>query len=43
MIVSVEPGYYKAGAFGIRLEKIAVVRAARGGGDGERPPSGSRP
>jgi len=26
MIVSIEPGYYKAGAFGIRIENLAVVQ-----------------
>jgi Xaa-Pro aminopeptidase len=26
MILSIEPGYYKAGAFGIRIENLAVVR-----------------
>ncbi len=28
MIVSNEPGYYKAGAFGIRIENLVLVRAA---------------
>jgi len=27
MVVSIEPGYYKAGAFGIRIENLVVVRA----------------
>ncbi len=27
MVVSIEPGYYKEGAFGIRIENLAVVRA----------------
>jgi len=26
MILSIEPGYYKAGAFGIRIESLAVVK-----------------
>jgi Xaa-Pro aminopeptidase len=29
MIVSNEPGYYKAGAYGIRIENLLVVREAR--------------
>ena len=28
MVVSIEPGYYKAGAFGIRIENLAVVTPA---------------
>jgi Xaa-Pro aminopeptidase len=28
MVVSIEPGYYKTGAFGIRIENLAVVVAA---------------
>ncbi len=28
MIVSNEPGYYKAGAFGIRIENLVLVRVA---------------
>ncbi|MBQ8676972.1 MAG: aminopeptidase P family protein [Alphaproteobacteria bacterium] len=28
MICSIEPGYYQAGAFGIRIENLAVVRQA---------------
>ncbi len=28
MIVSNEPGYYKAGEFGIRIENLLLVRAA---------------
>jgi Xaa-Pro aminopeptidase len=28
MVVSIEPGYYKRGAFGIRIENLAVVRLA---------------
>ena len=35
MIVSNEPGYYKAGAFGIRIENLEVVRAAQNDGDGD--------
>ena len=36
MILSIEPGYYREGAFGIRIENLAVVRAA------ETPPGGDR-
>ena len=36
MIVSIEPGYYREGAFGIRSEVLAVVRGARGAA-GRRP------
>ena len=37
MILSIEPGYYREGAFGIRLENLAVVRPAEpvAGGDRE--------
>ena len=28
MVVSNEPGYYKTGAYGIRIENLLVVRAA---------------
>jgi Xaa-Pro aminopeptidase len=34
MIVSNEPGYYKAGAYGIRIENLVVVQPSQG--DGER-------
>ena len=37
MIVSNEPGYYKAGAYGIRIENLQVVTQA------ERVPGGERP
>ena len=30
MILSIEPGYYREGAFGIRIENLAVVTPARG-------------
>jgi Xaa-Pro aminopeptidase len=33
MIVSNEPGYYKAGEYGIRIENLIVVRALAAGGD----------
>ena len=35
MIVSNEPGYYRAGAFGIRIENLVLVREAQeiDGGD----------
>lgn len=38
MILSNEPGYYREGAFGIRIENLLVVRAAPAlpGGDAER-------
>jgi len=38
MILSNEPGYYREGAFGIRLENLIVVQAAEvpEGGDKER-------
>ncbi|HET6469639.1 MAG TPA: aminopeptidase P family protein [Geminicoccaceae bacterium] len=36
MIVSNEPGYYKAGAYGIRIENLVVVRSE------PRPPGGER-
>jgi Xaa-Pro aminopeptidase len=49
MIVSNEPGYYKAGAFGIRIENLVTVvhraRADDGGGDrlaGRLPRAGAR-
>jgi len=29
MIVSNEPGFYKAGAFGIRIENLVAVKEAR--------------
>jgi Xaa-Pro aminopeptidase len=31
MVVSIEPGYYRTGAFGIRIENLAVVAAVGGG------------
>ena len=37
MIVSNEPGYYKAGAFGIRIENLVAVRPAESLPGGERP------
>jgi len=37
MIVSNEPGYYKAGAYGIRIENLVTVVAATGLDDAERP------
>lgn len=36
MILSNEPGYYKAGAYGIRIENLEVVRALDGVPGGER-------
>ncbi|MFZ5608094.1 MAG: aminopeptidase P family protein [Pseudomonadota bacterium] len=36
MILSNEPGYYKAGAYGIRIENLVLIREARAAGD-ERP------
>jgi Xaa-Pro aminopeptidase len=37
MILSIEPGYYREGAFGIRLENLAVVRPAETPDGGDRP------
>ncbi|MGD9538831.1 MAG: aminopeptidase P family protein [Alphaproteobacteria bacterium] len=37
MIVSDEPGYYKAGAYGIRIENLVVVTPAAGMAGAERP------
>jgi Xaa-Pro aminopeptidase len=37
MIVSNEPGYYKAGAYGIRIENLQVVAAAKPVPGGDRP------
>jgi Xaa-Pro aminopeptidase len=37
MIVSNEPGYYKEGAYGIRIENLQVVTAAADIAGGERP------
>ncbi|HEU0070515.1 MAG TPA: aminopeptidase P family protein [Alphaproteobacteria bacterium] len=34
MVISNEPGYYKAGAFGIRIENLVAVRDAGAGPDG---------
>jgi Xaa-Pro aminopeptidase len=36
MVLSNEPGYYKAGAFGIRIENLEVVRAAQPAPGAER-------
>ena len=36
MIVSNEPGYYKAGAFGIRIENLVTVTALDAGPGAER-------
>ena len=35
MIVSNEPGYYKTGAYGIRIENLVLVQPAEGPGDRE--------
>jgi len=35
MIVSNEPGYYKTGAYGIRIENLVVVQPSAGPGDGD--------
>lgn len=40
MIVSNEPGYYKAGAYGIRIENLQVVTPAEKIDGGERPMMG---
>lgn len=37
MILSNEPGYYKTGAYGIRIENLIVVEEARAIDGGERP------
>lgn len=37
MILSIEPGYYREGAFGIRIENLVVVRAPELPEGGERP------
>jgi Xaa-Pro aminopeptidase len=37
MIVSNEPGYYKEGAYGIRIENLQVVTEPRRSAGGERP------
>ncbi len=43
MILSIEPGYYKAGAYGIRLENLAAVRAVPAPMGAERPLLGFEP
>ncbi len=35
MIISNEPGYYKTGAFGIRIENLVLVQPVDGGGERE--------
>jgi Xaa-Pro aminopeptidase len=40
MIVSNEPGYYKEGAYGIRIENLQVVTPAQAIAGGERPMQG---
>ncbi len=40
MIVSNEPGYYKDGEYGIRIENLEVVLPATPAGDGDRPMHG---
>ncbi|HUC73289.1 MAG TPA: aminopeptidase P family protein [Stellaceae bacterium] len=35
MIVSNEPGYYKTGAYGIRIENLVLVQSAENGGERE--------
>ncbi|MBP7241486.1 aminopeptidase P family protein [Amaricoccus sp.] len=37
MILSIEPGFYREGAFGIRIENLAVVRPPETPEGGERP------
>jgi len=37
MILSNEPGYYKAGAYGIRIENLVLVVAAAPVAGGEKP------
>ncbi|HET9149349.1 MAG TPA: aminopeptidase P family protein [Alphaproteobacteria bacterium] len=41
MVVSIEPGYYKTGAFGIRIENLALVTAASSFSEGR--PGDGRP
>ena len=43
MILSNEPGYYKAGAYGIRIENLVLVTAAPAVAGGEKPLNVSRP
>jgi Xaa-Pro aminopeptidase len=43
MIVSNEPGYYKTGAYGIRIENLQVVTPAAEIPGGERPMLGFEP
>jgi Xaa-Pro aminopeptidase len=43
MVVSNEPGYYKSGAYGIRIENLQVVTAAADIPNGERPMMGFDP
>lgn len=43
MIVSNEPGYYKTGAYGIRIENLQVVTPAEAIDGGERPMLGFEP
>jgi Xaa-Pro aminopeptidase len=40
MIISNEPGYYKEGGYGIRIENLQVVTEAEGVAGGERPMHG---
>ena len=42
MILSNEPGYYKVGAYGIRIESLVLVTAAPAVADAEKPLNGSR-
>jgi Xaa-Pro aminopeptidase len=43
MILSNEPGYYKTGAYGIRIENLQVVTPAAEIAGGERPMLGFEP
>jgi Xaa-Pro aminopeptidase len=43
MIVSNEPGYYKTGAYGIRIENLQVVTPPAAIDGGERPMLGFEP
>jgi Xaa-Pro aminopeptidase len=43
MILSNEPGYYKTGAYGIRIENLQVVTPAADIPGGERPMLGFEP
>lgn len=43
MILSIEPGYYRSGAYGVRIENLVVVREVDAGPEAERPLLGFEP